>query len=61
MANGVEARAPFMDHQLIEYSSKLPFKLKMQQGPKTIIKNISEKVFAQYLSNYITKNTIYLK
>ncbi len=42
MAASIEARSPFMDHKLIEYSASLPWKIKMKNGTKTILKNISK-------------------
>ncbi len=51
MAASVEARSPFMDHKLIEYSAGLPFSLKMNQGPKSIIRKIAEKLLPDYILN----------
>jgi asparagine synthase (glutamine-hydrolysing) len=50
MAASIEARAPFMDHDLIEFTASLPFDLKMNKTPKSIIKSIAKK----HLPNYIT-------
>ena len=50
MAASIEARDPFMDHDLIEFTSSLPFDLKMNKTPKSIIKLIAKK----HLPNYIT-------
>ena len=41
MAASVEARSPFMDHKLIEYSASIPWKIKMKYGTKSILKKIS--------------------
>ena len=41
MAASVEARSPFMDHKLIEYSASIPWKIKMKDGTKSILKKIS--------------------
>ncbi len=49
MAVSIEARSPFMDHRLIEYSASLPWKLKMKRGPKTIIKSIAKKQLPSYI------------
>ncbi|PCI73568.1 MAG: asparagine synthase (glutamine-hydrolyzing) [Gammaproteobacteria bacterium] len=49
MAASVEARSPFMDHQLIEYSASVSFSVKMKVGPKTIIRNIASKILPNYL------------
>lgn len=51
MAASVEARSPFMDHKLIEYSASLPWDLKMKNGPKTIIKSIAEDKLPDYIIN----------
>jgi asparagine synthase (glutamine-hydrolysing) len=49
MAASVEARSPFMDHKLIEYSASIPFTKKMKLGPKTIIRNIAADILPKYL------------
>ena len=49
MAASVEARSPFMDHKLIEYSAGLPFSKKMELGPKTIIRDIASKILPAYI------------
>jgi len=49
MSNSVEARSPFMDYKLIEYSSMLPFSKKMKYGSKTIIKTISNDLLPSYI------------
>jgi len=51
MAASVEARSPFMDHKLIEYSSSLPWKIKMKNGPKTILKKIAKDKLPDYIIN----------
>lgn len=51
MAASVEARSPFMDYKLIEFSAGLPFSLKMQDGAKSILKQIAK----QQLPDYIVK------
>ena len=38
MAASIEARSPFMDHSLIEHSVQIPWKVKMKDGPKTLLK-----------------------
>jgi asparagine synthase (glutamine-hydrolysing) len=54
MANSLEARVPFLDHKLVEFSARLPFKIKMKnREAKSILKNI--------LSKYIDKDLIYRK
>lgn len=49
MAASIEARAPFMDHDLIEFTSQLPFSQKMAKGPKSLIKMIAAKYLPQYI------------
>jgi len=54
MANSIEARVPFLDHKLVEFSARLPFNIKMKdREAKYILKNI--------LSNYISKDLLYRK
>lgn len=52
MASSIEARSPFMDHKLIEYSCSLPFNVKMRNGTKTILKNISKERLPEYIQNH---------
>jgi asparagine synthase (glutamine-hydrolysing) len=42
MACGVEARSPYLDHLLIEYTAGLDYSLKMKHGAKSIIKQIAK-------------------
>jgi len=49
MAASVEARSPFMDHKLIEYSATVPFSKKMKYGSKTIIRKIAAQILPKYL------------
>jgi asparagine synthase (glutamine-hydrolysing) len=49
MAASIEARSPFMDHKLIEYSATLPWEIKMENGPKTILKKISKNKLPEYI------------
>ena len=51
MAASIEARSPFMDHKLVEYSATLPFEIKMKDGAKTIIKAIAEDKLPEYIIN----------
>jgi asparagine synthase (glutamine-hydrolysing) len=51
MAASIEARAPFMDHDLIEFTSQLPFSQKMANGPKSLIKKIAAKYLPEYITN----------
>ena len=46
MAHGLEARSPFLDHELIEFLAKVPSALKVQNGqPKSLMR----KLAADYL------------
>ena len=51
MATSIEARSPFMDHNLIEYSATLPWNIKMKNGPKSILKRIGEDKLPKYIVN----------
>ncbi len=43
MANSIEARAPFMDYKLVEFSFKIPFEFKVNNGNgKYILKKVLE-------------------
>ncbi len=51
-AASLEARSPFVDHSLIEYSCSLPFALKMKNGEaKYILKKIAEQKLPAFLMN----------
>ena len=41
MAHGLEARVPFLDHELVELAAKMPPHLKLQDGGKHVLKQIS--------------------
>lgn len=49
MASSVEARSPFMDYKLIEFSSSLDFSIKMKNDAKTILKNIAKDKLPEYI------------
>jgi asparagine synthase (glutamine-hydrolysing) len=52
MASSIEARSPFVDHNLIEYSCTLPFEIKMKDGrAKHIIKELSSDKLPDYILN----------
>ncbi len=51
MAASIEARSPFMDHSLVEYSATLPWDVKMKDGAKTIIKAIAKDKLPDYIVN----------
>lgn len=50
MAASVEARSPFADHMLIEFSASLPFDLKMKNGKA---KHLLRRVAANKLPDYV--------
>jgi asparagine synthase (glutamine-hydrolysing) len=41
MAWGLEARTPFLDHELVELAARCPAELKLAQGGKGILKHVS--------------------
>jgi len=41
MAHGLEARVPFLDHELVELAMQMPTKYKLADGGKYIIKKIA--------------------
>jgi asparagine synthase (glutamine-hydrolysing) len=44
MAWGLEARVPFLDHELVELANRVPADLKLAQGGKGILKDVARKV-----------------
>jgi asparagine synthase (glutamine-hydrolysing) len=44
MAWGLEARVPFLDHKLVEFSARIPAELKVENGGKHILKEIGRDV-----------------
>jgi len=44
MAWGLEARVPFLDHDLVELAARMPAELKIAQGGKGILKDAARKV-----------------
>jgi len=44
MAWGLEARVPFLDHELVELAAACPVELKLGSGGKGIIKDIAREV-----------------
>jgi len=44
MAFGLEARVPFLDHELIELALSMPTHLKLQQGGKGVLKSVSRGI-----------------
>ncbi len=51
MAASIEARSPFMDHKLVEFSASLPWHITMRNGAKTIIKEIAKDKLPSYIVN----------
>jgi asparagine synthase (glutamine-hydrolysing) len=43
MAWGLEARVPFLDHELVEYAFTIPAEYKFQDGGKKILKDVARK------------------
>ena len=50
MAYSLEARVPILDHRIVEFAYSLPKSIKLQNGPKSILKEIVYK--------YVTKELI---
>ena len=46
MAHGLEARSPFLDHELVEFLAKVPGNIKVQNGQP---KHLMRKLAADYL------------
>jgi len=44
MAHGLEARTPFLDHELVELAARIPPELKLADGGKGILKAASRGV-----------------
>lgn len=44
MAAGLEARVPFLDHEVVELAARMPAGLKLADGGKGILKSISRRV-----------------
>ncbi len=44
MAFGLEARVPFLDHELVELAARIPFRHKLAQGGKGVLKEAARKV-----------------
>ncbi len=44
MAWGLEARVPFLDHELVELSGRIPSALKLEQGGKGVLKQAARHV-----------------
>ncbi len=44
MAWGLEARVPFLDHELVEFAGRIPAQLKVPEGGKYVLKEAARKV-----------------
>jgi asparagine synthase (glutamine-hydrolysing) len=44
MAWGLEARVPFLDHELVELAARIPPQEKLKQGGKGVLKEVARKV-----------------
>lgn len=44
MAWGLEARVPFLDHDLVELAAKIPAKYKVAQGGKHVLKEVGRRI-----------------
>ena len=44
MAFGLEARVPFLDHELVELAFKMPHQLKLRDGGKYLLKQVAREV-----------------
>ncbi len=44
MAWGLEARVPFLDHELVEFAARIPPELKVKEGGKHILKEAAREV-----------------
>jgi len=47
MAWGLEARVPFLDHDLVELAARVPAELKIAQGGKHILKEAARRVIPE--------------
>jgi asparagine synthase (glutamine-hydrolysing) len=44
MAWGLEARVPFLDHELVELAARMPAELKVDEGGKRVLKEAARRV-----------------
>ncbi len=44
MAFGIEARVPFLDHELVELASQIPYQLKLKDGGKYLLKQVGRRL-----------------
>jgi asparagine synthase (glutamine-hydrolysing) len=53
MQNSIEARSPFLDHELFEYTNSIPHKFKIKKGSSKLV---LRKFLKNNLNNNIYKN-----
>jgi asparagine synthase (glutamine-hydrolysing) len=51
MAWGLEARVPFLDHELVELAAACPSELKLAQGGKGVLKDVARQVLPHEVIN----------
>lgn len=44
MAFGLEARVPFLDHELVELANQIPYPLKLKDGGKYLLKQVARRL-----------------
>ena len=44
MAAGLEARVPFLDHELVELAARIPAEMKLAEGGKYVLKEAARRV-----------------
>ena len=50
MAHAVEARVPFLDHEVVEYAARLPERFKIRDGvSKWLVKKVAERHLPEHL------------
>lgn len=49
MAWGLEARVPFLDHELVELAARMPARYKLAGGGKGILKEVSRKIIPPFV------------
>ena len=47
MAWGLEARVPFLDHEVVEYAATIPARLKLKNGGKYILKEAARRILPE--------------
>jgi len=47
MASGLEARVPFLDHELVELAARIPPEHKLRDGGKGILKDVARRVIPE--------------